>query len=110
MTEQQVNNLRVGDTIYWARVIKSCDISETKELVVCETGTYARCVHRKSGQTFLFEPSNLMAHCFITKAESEAITGKHHRKKKAKSDEEMLEELIYGEDEDEEVEEEFDDD
>ena len=111
MTEQQSANLRVGDTIYWARVIKSCDISETMELAVCEVGSlYTRAVHRKSGQTFLFEPSSLQKYCYISKEESEEITGKRRRKKKVKTDDEMLNDMIYGDDEDESEENPEDDD
>lgn len=98
MTEQQVNNLRVGDTIYWARIIKSCDISETMEVNVARVGSYLRLVHRKTGQTFILYPSDVEAYCYLTREESEAVTGKRHRKKKAKTDAEILDELVYGED------------
>ena len=98
MTEQQVNNLRVGDTIYWARIIKSCDISETMEVNVARVGSYIRLVHRKTGQTFILYPSDVEAYCYLTREESEAVTGKRHRKKKVKTDAEILEELVYGDD------------
>lgn len=71
MTQEQINNIKVNDKIFYTRFIPTCGISEIQELYInrCDEKSITA-VDRKTKQMFLIGKKYFATHVFMDRSES----------------------------------------